>query len=149
MLRRHAVRHDLGPRKVGASRNSAGRDKIECHGEDPDLDPDIAVAAATSHAEQRWPQIQQIQTRYRAGFAYVDAVVPTEKPSDSAGSATADQPTSGASRSTEPAMTTTKTPTCPPVPRWHLRTSPRHRLRPVPQRPHRLDTPPTTNRRDH
>jgi choline dehydrogenase-like flavoprotein len=29
----------------------------------------------TSHAQQRWPQISQIQTRYRAGFAYIDAVV--------------------------------------------------------------------------
>ena len=29
----------------------------------------------TSHAEQRWPQISQISTRYRAGFAYVDAVL--------------------------------------------------------------------------
>jgi len=29
----------------------------------------------SSHAEQRWPQIQQIQTRYRAGFAYIDAVL--------------------------------------------------------------------------
>ena len=28
----------------------------------------------TSHARQRWPQISQIQTRYRAGFAYIDAV---------------------------------------------------------------------------
>jgi hypothetical protein len=30
----------------------------------------------TSHAQQRWPQINQISTRYRAGFAYVDAVLP-------------------------------------------------------------------------
>ena len=29
----------------------------------------------TSHAEQRWPQISQIQTRYRAGLAYIDDVV--------------------------------------------------------------------------
>ena len=27
----------------------------------------------TSHAEQRWPQIRQIQTRFRTNFAYVDA----------------------------------------------------------------------------
>jgi hypothetical protein len=32
----------------------------------------------TSHAEQRWPQIDRINTRYRAGFAYVDAVVDGE-----------------------------------------------------------------------
>jgi choline dehydrogenase-like flavoprotein len=29
----------------------------------------------TCHAEQRWPQISRINTRYRAGFAYVDAVL--------------------------------------------------------------------------
>jgi choline dehydrogenase-like flavoprotein len=28
----------------------------------------------TSHARQRWPQISQIQTRFRANFAYIDAV---------------------------------------------------------------------------
>jgi len=32
----------------------------------------------TSHAEQRWPQIDRINTRDRAGFAYVDAVVDGE-----------------------------------------------------------------------
>ena len=30
----------------------------------------------TSHAEQRWPQISRINTRYRAGFAYVDGLLP-------------------------------------------------------------------------
>ena len=29
----------------------------------------------SSHAQQRWPQIHRIQTRYRAGFAYVDATL--------------------------------------------------------------------------
>jgi hypothetical protein len=29
----------------------------------------------TSHAQQRWPQISQIHTRYRANFAYIDAVL--------------------------------------------------------------------------
>jgi hypothetical protein len=28
-----------------------------------------------SHAQQRWPQISQIHTRYRANFAYIDAVL--------------------------------------------------------------------------
>ena len=32
----------------------------------------------TSHASQRWPQIRRINTRYRAGFAYIDAVVDEE-----------------------------------------------------------------------
>ena len=29
----------------------------------------------TARAKERWPQISQINTRYRAGFAYVDAVL--------------------------------------------------------------------------
>jgi hypothetical protein len=29
----------------------------------------------TIHAEQRWPQIAHIGTRYRAGFAYIDATL--------------------------------------------------------------------------
>ena len=28
-----------------------------------------------AHAQQRWPQISQIHTRYRANFAYIDAVL--------------------------------------------------------------------------
>ena len=32
----------------------------------------------TSHASQRWPQIRRIDTRCRAGFAYIDAVVDEE-----------------------------------------------------------------------
>jgi hypothetical protein len=32
----------------------------------------------TSHAGQRWPQIRRINTRDRAGFAYIDAVVDEE-----------------------------------------------------------------------
>jgi hypothetical protein len=29
----------------------------------------------TSHARAKWPQISEIRTRYRAGFAYLDAVL--------------------------------------------------------------------------
>jgi hypothetical protein len=29
----------------------------------------------TSHARARWPLISQIHTRYRAGFAYIDATL--------------------------------------------------------------------------
>ena len=54
----------------------------------------------TSRAEQRWPQIERINTRYRAGFAYVDAVIDGET-LGYAGSATADRPTSGDSPSTD------------------------------------------------
>jgi hypothetical protein len=34
----------------------------------------------TSHARQRWPQVTEVQTRYRAGFAYVDAVLADGEP---------------------------------------------------------------------
>lgn len=30
----------------------------------------------TAHARQRWPTLADVQVRYRAGFAYVDAVLP-------------------------------------------------------------------------
>ena len=30
----------------------------------------------TSRARERWPQLSQIQVRYRAGFAYIDAALP-------------------------------------------------------------------------
>ena len=33
----------------------------------------------TSHARARWPQISQIHTRYRAGFAYIDATLTDEE----------------------------------------------------------------------
>ncbi len=29
-----------------------------------------------ARAAERWPQIEQLHTRYRAGFAYIDAVLP-------------------------------------------------------------------------
>jgi len=31
----------------------------------------------TAHAHQRWPTLSEVRLRYRAGFAYVDAVLPT------------------------------------------------------------------------
>jgi choline dehydrogenase-like flavoprotein len=33
----------------------------------------------TSHARARWPQISQIHTRCRAGFAYIDATLTDEQ----------------------------------------------------------------------
>lgn len=32
----------------------------------------------SKHARTRWPQLSEIRMRYRAGFAYVDAVLPDE-----------------------------------------------------------------------
>jgi choline dehydrogenase-like flavoprotein len=34
----------------------------------------------TRHSRQRWPQIAEVQTRYRAGFAYIDAVLADGEP---------------------------------------------------------------------
>ena len=34
----------------------------------------------TSHARRRWPQVTEVQTRYRAGFAYIDAVLADGEP---------------------------------------------------------------------
>jgi hypothetical protein len=33
----------------------------------------------SEHARQRWPQIHEVRMRYRAGFAYVDAVIEEEE----------------------------------------------------------------------
>jgi hypothetical protein len=31
----------------------------------------------SAHVQQRWPALTEVRLRYRAGFAYVDAVLPT------------------------------------------------------------------------
>src|SRR6476620_8936166 len=91
----------------------------------------------TSHAEQRWPQIDRINTRYRAGFAYVDAVVDGETLRlcrlRYAGSANQ----WGFAISGQPRRLRRLLPSYR-ILRRHLRRSPRHRLRPLPQRPNRL-----------
>ncbi len=65
-------------------------------------------------SRERWPQLSQIHTRYRAGFAYSMASCPTARCSGCAGCATPARHENGALRSTEPATTTTKTRSCPP-----------------------------------
>jgi hypothetical protein len=42
----------------------------------PDSTKNSLHQRLTDHARERWPQIERINTRYRAGFAYVDAVLP-------------------------------------------------------------------------
>ena len=103
----------------------------------------------TSHASQRWPQIRRINTRYRAGFAYIDAVV-DEETIRLCRLATEDQPTNGASPSTGPATTTTRTPTYPPA----TRSEPVKRPSTPPAGSTSTTQPPgphprRTNRRDH
>jgi hypothetical protein len=44
--------------------------------EDPNLDSDLTVAATHPSREAAVAQIGRISTRYRAGFAYLDAVLP-------------------------------------------------------------------------
>ena len=69
MLRHHAERHDLA--RAGSGQDVAMA-KI------PTSTQTSLWQRLTSHAEQRWPQISRINTRYRAGFAYIDAVVDGE-----------------------------------------------------------------------
>ena len=33
----------------------------------------------STHARQHWPQIDEVRVRYRAGFAYVDAITKNEE----------------------------------------------------------------------
>ncbi len=69
MLRHHAERHDLA--RAGSGQDGAMATI-------PTSTQTSLWQRLTSHAEQRWPQISQINTRYRAGFAYIDAVVDGE-----------------------------------------------------------------------
>ena len=65
-------------------------------------------------ARQRWPQLSQIRMRYRAGFAYIDGVLADGEVLRLCRLRYAGSARTGASRSTEPATTTTKTRSCPP-----------------------------------
>jgi len=42
----------------------------------PDSTRNSLQQRLTARAREHWPQITRIQTRFRAGFAYVDAVLP-------------------------------------------------------------------------
>jgi len=59
---------------AGFERGELSRGRDRRHGSH--LHPQTSLwQRLTSHAEQRWPQIQRISTRYRAGFAYIDAIL--------------------------------------------------------------------------
>jgi hypothetical protein len=77
-----------------------------------------------SHARQRWPQIEQILTRYRAGFAYVDAVLTDGDTVKLCRLRYGGSASQWDSPSTEPVTTTRKTPTSQRLPRRHRRGSP-------------------------
>jgi hypothetical protein len=42
----------------------------------PDSTKSSLQQRLTARAKERWPQIERIYTRFRAGFAYVDAALP-------------------------------------------------------------------------
>jgi len=96
----------------------------------------------TSHASQRWPQISRINTRYRAGFAYIAAVVDEEtiRLCRLRYGGSAHQWGFAIYRASHDDYEDSYRPTGYPV--GTCEEAPRHRLRALPQRPHRLDLTP-------
>jgi hypothetical protein len=68
---RHAARSMISPDSLGQDRSMA---KI------PTSTQTSLWQRLTRHSRQRWPQIAEVQTRYRAGFAYIDAVLADGEP---------------------------------------------------------------------
>jgi len=75
-----------------------------------------------ARARERWPQIASLQIRHRGTFSYVDATLTDATTVQLCRLRYVDLPHRPARR--------------------HLPGRPRHRLRPLPQRPHRLDPTP-------
>jgi hypothetical protein len=108
----------------------------------PDSTKNSVTSRLATRARERWPQIEQVKVRFKGGYGYVDAVVDGEvwklcrlKYAGYANSwgfaiyrASHEdyQPSWAAHRN----------------PIRDRRRRPRHRLRPLPQRPHRLDLKP-------
>ena len=113
LSRRHPGRR--GARHAVATTRPARSGPGWSHGQDPDLDPDLAVAAADQPRPAALAPDQPDQHPLPGRVRLHRRRSSTATPSDCAGCATADQPTSGASPSTGPATTTTKTPTSPPA----------------------------------
>ncbi len=121
------------------------------HGQDPDLDPDLAVAAAHQPRASSGG-LRSARSTPATGpvFAYVDAVLSTASRSAVPAPLRRISPPWGFAiyRASHDDYEDSYLPTGYPV--GTCRRSPRHRLRPLPQRPHRLDlNPRRTNRRDH
>jgi hypothetical protein len=68
---RHAARSMISPDSLGQDRSMA---KI------PTSTQTSLWQRLTRHSRQRSPQIAEVQTRYRAGFAYIDAVLADGEP---------------------------------------------------------------------
>jgi hypothetical protein len=96
-----------------------------------------------SRARERWPQIASLHIRHHGTFSYIDATLTdATTPLNCAACAMSAPPANGSSPSTAPATTTmTNRSSSPASPSAPAKT-PRHRLRPLHERPHRLDQTP-------
>ena len=108
----------------------------------PDSTKNSVTSRLAARARERWPQIEQVKVRFKGGFGYIDAIVDGEvwklcrlKYAGYANSmGIRDLP--GQPRGLPAIMAAHRNPI------RHRRRRPRHRLRPLPQRPHRLDLNP-------
>jgi hypothetical protein len=69
----------------------------------------------TARARTAWPRLAAVHLRHRGQFAYVDGELANGESIKLMRLRTADPPAPGASRSTSPAPTSTRTPSCPPA----------------------------------
>jgi hypothetical protein len=66
--------HAVTPHAACAAGPPVGKD--EAMAKIPESTKSSLQQRLAARARERWPQISRINTRYRAGFAYVDAVLP-------------------------------------------------------------------------
>ena len=94
---------------------------IDDHGRPPASTKTSLQQRLSARARERWPELAGIDVRFRGAFAYVTGRHARRRhhPADAAALRRIRRP-AGASRSTSPAKTATKTPSCPPA------TSPAH-----------------------
>ena len=117
----------------------------------PDSTKNSVTYRLAARARERWPQISRVNTRFRGGFGYVDAVLPDGEIlrlcrlryggyANSWGFAIY----RGQPRRLRGLLPAYRDPV------GDRRRGPRHRLRPLPRRPHRLDlNPRRSNGNDH
>jgi len=65
------------PRRTQLALPAVGKD--EAMAKIPESTKSSLQQRLAARAGERWPQISRIDTRYRAGFAYVDAVLPGDQ----------------------------------------------------------------------
>ena len=99
-----------GARHHAAAGPAPGASQDGSRGQDPASTQTSLWQRLLALRSARWPQISQIHTRYRANFAYIDAVLADgDRLRLCRLRYTAARPTNGDSPSTAPATTTTKT----------------------------------------